>query len=133
MKPWNRGPPAMWKEGIAVHDWQKLRAKKYSYPKNFMNIVADAVKNEDYMSPEERRSLYKEKGIAPPRLWQERSIYIACSTQILDAFIPPEGDGKASLISKEVSCRAKIFQCVTVFSRLILACHPRVQKSGLQS
>jgi large subunit ribosomal protein L45 len=54
------------------------------------------------MSPEEIRVRMKEKGIAPGRPWMERPYEISSTGDVFEAYIPPEGDGKASVISKEV-------------------------------
>ena len=35
--------------------------------------------------------------------WQERPVYVAGSNTFFEPFVPPEGDGKASLLSKEVT------------------------------
>lgn len=103
LKPWSKGPVNEWKKGIAMHDYQKGRAKKLSFPKNHLTLVADYLKPESELTPEEKRSIYKERGIAPARPWYEKSVFIGCSTQVIDPFIPPEGDGKASILSKDVS------------------------------
>ncbi len=54
------------------------------------------------LSPEEMRTKMKEKGLAPGRPWMERPFEISSTGDIFEPYIPPEGDGKASYISKEV-------------------------------
>ena len=51
------------------------------------------------VTPEEMREKMKKLGISPPTMWQEKPIYISSTGTILDQFVPPEGDGKASLVS----------------------------------
>ncbi|XP_074598294.1 mitochondrial ribosomal protein L45 [Brevipalpus obovatus] len=101
IKPYNNGPKEYWNKGIPNYDWQRGRGRKFSLPKDHLTIVADSMKSEEEFSPEERRTMYKEKGISPPRMWFEQPIFIGCTSTIMEAFVPPEGDGKASLISKE--------------------------------
>jgi large subunit ribosomal protein L45 len=56
------------------------------------------------MSKEEIRSMMKEKGVAPSVPFQERPLFISTTGEILDPYVPPEGDGKVSFITKEVRC-----------------------------
>jgi hypothetical protein len=49
--------------------------------------------------PEEMREKMKKLGFSPPTAWQEKPIYISSTGTILDQYVPPEGDGKASLVS----------------------------------
>ncbi|KAG9508987.1 putative 39S ribosomal protein L45, mitochondrial, partial [Fragariocoptes setiger] len=51
------------------------------------------------MQPDEIRSKLKEKGVAPPRPWEERKLYIASTNAVIDQYVPPEGDGVASFLS----------------------------------
>jgi len=53
------------------------------------------------LSPEEMRGKMKEQGLAPGRVWMERPFEISSTGGIFEPYVPPEGDGKASLISKE--------------------------------
>lgn len=55
----------------------------------------------DRLTPEEARSKLKEKGIAPGRQWMEKPFYMSCSAGLFEPYVPPEGDGKMSLLSKE--------------------------------
>ncbi|XP_072933150.1 large ribosomal subunit protein mL45 [Epargyreus clarus] len=57
--------------------------------------------NEDYesLSPSKQRQKLKERGLLPPRPWVERPFYISATGGVFEAYIPPEGDGKASLVS----------------------------------
>jgi hypothetical protein len=90
IKPWNVGP-----EGL----WRKLRAKKVlkvDLP-DFQEMRLD-----DKLTPEQIRSRLKEKGVVPPHVYNERPIFMSCTNGILDPYVPPEGDGKMSLISQSV-------------------------------
>ncbi|KAL5286761.1 MRPL45.2 family protein [Megaselia abdita] len=55
-------------------------------------------KSED-MTTEEIRSRMKEKGILPPRPWLDRPFHISCTGGIFEPYVPPEGDGRKSLLS----------------------------------
>lgn len=50
---------------------------------------------------EERRANLKKEGIDPPLNFEYKPFNITTSNEIFDAYIPPEGDGKATLFSKE--------------------------------
>lgn len=52
------------------------------------------------LSTEEVRSKMKERGLQPPRPWMERPFFISCTGGVFEQYIPPEGDGKMSAISK---------------------------------
>ena len=59
----------------------------------------------------------KERGIQPVRPWMEKPIFISSTAGTFEAYVPPEGDGKVSVASKEVSemivkCTAVIIYCV---------------------
>lgn len=51
------------------------------------------------ITKEEMRSRMKERGVLPPRPWMERPFHISCTGGIFEAYVPPEGDGKKSIIS----------------------------------
>ncbi|KAH8306071.1 hypothetical protein KR018_000148, partial [Drosophila ironensis] len=55
-------------------------------------------KPEDITKEEMRRRM-KERGVLPPRPWMERPFHISCTGGIFEAYVPPEGDGKKSIIS----------------------------------
>jgi len=54
------------------------------------------------MDKEKIRSRMKEHGFLPQKPWQERPAYISCTSTVFESYIPPEGDGKYSAITKEV-------------------------------
>ncbi|ODN05012.1 putative 39S ribosomal protein L45, mitochondrial [Orchesella cincta] len=60
----------------------------------------EAAESKNY-SPDEVRAKMKERGMSPPRPWMERPFEISSTSDIFEPYVPPEGDGKASYISKE--------------------------------
>lgn len=54
------------------------------------------------MTPEEVRSKFKEKGVAPPNPYEEREIFSPCTLALIDAYQPPPGDGKSSSLIDKV-------------------------------
>ncbi|XP_046432011.1 large ribosomal subunit protein mL45 [Neodiprion pinetum] len=74
--------------------WKKLRKEKVMKVKlpNFNQKPED-------MTPEEQRSMMRERGLERPRVWNERPIYLSCTGGIFEPYVPPEGDGKFSAIS----------------------------------
>ncbi|XP_046382686.1 probable 39S ribosomal protein L45, mitochondrial [Ischnura elegans] len=50
-------------------------------------------------TPEEIRARMKERGVFPPRPWSERPICVSCTGAVFEPYVPPEGDGKVSLVS----------------------------------
>lgn len=55
------------------------------------------------LSTDIKRTKLKEKGIFPQKQWFEKPMYISCTTNVFEPYIPPEGDGKYSAISSIVS------------------------------
>uniref|UniRef100_A0A1B6D8W5 Large ribosomal subunit protein mL45 n=1 Tax=Clastoptera arizonana TaxID=38151 RepID=A0A1B6D8W5_9HEMI len=51
------------------------------------------------LSTEEVRSKMKENGLFPRRPWIERPLYFSCTGDVFEPYVPPEGDGKVSVIS----------------------------------
>ena len=49
------------------------------------------------------REHLKKQGIFPTTPSREHAVYIASTSDVLDSFIPPEGEGKASIFSLKVS------------------------------
>ncbi|KAL0818737.1 hypothetical protein ABMA28_008068 [Loxostege sticticalis] len=74
--------------------FKKLRAKK------FLKVDLPNF-NEDFdtMSREKLRQKMKERGVLPPRPWMERPFYISATGGVFEPYVPPEGDGKASIVS----------------------------------
>ncbi|XP_071441232.1 large ribosomal subunit protein mL45 [Hetaerina americana] len=48
---------------------------------------------------EEVRARMKERGVLPPRPWSERPMCISCTGGVFEPYVPPEGDGKVSVVS----------------------------------
>ncbi|CAG9568366.1 unnamed protein product [Danaus chrysippus] len=61
--------------------------------------LPDMNEDPDTIPPEKLRQKMKERGVLPPRPWIERPFYISATGGVFEAYIPPEGDGKASLVS----------------------------------
>lgn len=53
------------------------------------------------LTDDEVKSRLKERGLLPPRPWVERPYYISSTGGIFEAYVPPEGDGKRSSLSKD--------------------------------
>lgn len=63
----------------------------------------DQMRKEDRnIDPDVIRSKLKEKGVAPPNPWNERSIFSPCTEMILKPYEPPEGDGRSSSLIDKV-------------------------------
>ncbi|XP_058453751.1 large ribosomal subunit protein mL45 [Malaya genurostris] len=76
--------------------WKRLRKAK------FVKIdIPNLNERAEDLSQEQVKSKMKEKGLLPPRPWLERPFYISCTGGIFEPYVPPEGDGKMSAISKE--------------------------------
>lgn len=76
--------------------FRKERAKKF-LKVDLPNF--DKIRNDQKLSPDELRIKMKKEGKQPPRTHQERTINISCTGGIFEAYVPPEGDGKSSLVS----------------------------------
>lgn len=75
--------------------FRKLRAKK------FIKVQLPNF-NQD-LSPEQIRAKMKERGIKPERPWVELPTYVSCMGGIFEEYVPPEGDGKFSVLTTSVS------------------------------
>jgi len=100
IKPWKNGPIEDWKKLIYNYEYRRARGRKiikFELPNFDENRGLDA----NNMNPDEIRTMIKKKGIVPHRKWLEKPIYVGDSTRIMDDYVPPEGDGKQTFISKE--------------------------------
>eukprot|EP00095_Tigriopus_kingsejongensis_P006373 maker-scaffold42_size484952-snap-gene-3.27 protein:Tk06373 transcript:maker-scaffold42_size484952-snap-gene-3.27-mRNA-1 annotation:"probable 39s ribosomal protein mitochondrial precursor" len=52
-------------------------------------------------SPAEVRDFYKRSGLHPPSQEKEQPMYMASTGAYMDEFVVPEGDGRASILSKQ--------------------------------
>uniref|UniRef100_A0A336K027 Large ribosomal subunit protein mL45 n=1 Tax=Culicoides sonorensis TaxID=179676 RepID=A0A336K027_CULSO len=76
--------------------WKKLRREK------FIKVeIPDLTEKAENMTEEQLRSKMKERGLIPPRPWMERPFNLTATSEIFEAYVPPEGDGKLSAISGE--------------------------------
>ncbi|KGL86509.1 hypothetical protein N301_16685, partial [Charadrius vociferus] len=53
------------------------------------------------LSPEEKEKRLKSSGIVFPEERIERTFYLACTADIIDPYIPPEGDARLTSLSKD--------------------------------
>lgn len=74
--------------------FKKLRAQKYLKVE-----LPESTEDLDKMPREKVRQKMKEKGIMPTRPWMERPFYLSATGGAFEPYIPPEGDGKASIVS----------------------------------
>lgn len=51
------------------------------------------------LTPDQIKSRMKERGVLPPRPWMERPFFISCTGGTFEPYVPPEGDGKQSLVT----------------------------------
>ncbi|KAK9498732.1 hypothetical protein O3M35_003301 [Rhynocoris fuscipes] len=78
--------------------FKKLRGLKF--------IKVDLPKEEDFkdspgeLSREQIRAKMKERGILPGRAWSERPVCISATGAVFEPYVPPEGDGKVSSITR---------------------------------
>jgi large subunit ribosomal protein L45 len=62
------------------------------------------------LTPDERRSKMKKRGILPPRPYMERPFYISATGGIFEPYVPPEGDGKTSSITGVIKEKAEFVE-----------------------
>lgn len=55
------------------------------------------------LSDEEIRERLRKQGLLPPRPWSERNFFIHSTGGVFEPYVPPEGDGKVSPITKQVT------------------------------
>ncbi|CAG9863653.1 unnamed protein product [Phyllotreta striolata] len=53
------------------------------------------------ITDEEMREKLKERGMLPTRPWMERQFFLHSTGGVFEPYVPPEGDGKVSPISKQ--------------------------------
>ncbi|KAM7540935.1 hypothetical protein Aperf_G00000026419 [Anoplocephala perfoliata] len=61
----------------------------------------------DRATASEIREHLRRNGLMPPLIFQDRPINLTHSGRIFDEYVPPEGDGKSSLLSTEVVTEVK--------------------------
>uniref|UniRef100_A0A2M3Z773 Large ribosomal subunit protein mL45 n=1 Tax=Anopheles braziliensis TaxID=58242 RepID=A0A2M3Z773_9DIPT len=76
--------------------WKRLRKAK------FIKIdIPNLNERPEDLTQEQIKTRMKERGILPPRPWLERPFYISCTGGVFEPYVPPEGDGRMSAISRE--------------------------------
>lgn len=75
--------------------WKKLRTQKV-----VRVDMPDFQEKAEDMTQEEIKSRMKEKGLLPPRQWMERPFHVSSTGGVFEAYVPPEGDGKQSALSR---------------------------------
>lgn len=77
-------------------EWKKERARKVIKIKlpDF-----DEIRKSSQTTPEQYRTMMKEKGVTAPRYWNERPAVVSCTSGIYDEYVPQEGEGKESLLT----------------------------------
>lgn len=79
---------------------------KWFRTRKFINIdLPDLNEKTDDLPKDEIRTRMKKMGLIPPRPWMERPFFISSTGGIFEPYVPPEGDGKVSIISTAVSIR----------------------------
>lgn len=63
-----------------------------------LNIIYPTISESDILTDFKRKK-FKSFGILPCKPWIEEPIYISCTGNIFEPYIPPEGDGKFSSLS----------------------------------
>ncbi len=76
--------------------WKKLRKEKV-----IKVDLSQFEKKSDDLSPDEKRTKMKERGILPQKPWMEKPVYISCTAGVFEPYVPPEGDGKFSAVSTQ--------------------------------
>lgn len=79
-----------------IPKWKKMRSQKVIK----IDIPNLNEKAED-MTEEQMASRMKERGVLPPRPWMERPFILSSTSEIFEAYVPPEGDGVKSIIGTE--------------------------------
>ncbi|XP_076644761.1 mitochondrial ribosomal protein L45 [Halictus rubicundus] len=84
---------------IAKHwnpKFRKLRAQK------FIKVeLPNFEEDREEVTQERFRSTLKKQGLLPQRNWSERPVVISSTSNIIEPYVVPEGDGKYSTITKE--------------------------------
>ncbi|KAK6182612.1 hypothetical protein SNE40_010257 [Patella caerulea] len=101
-----KGAPAILQQQIARFPSSKHYEPKFRElrRKKFLKINLpdyQKLRTERDLPADEARMNMKKEGRLPPRTFQERPINISCTTSIFEPFVPPEGDGKSSMLSTE--------------------------------
>lgn len=80
-------------------NFKKLRAQKYV--KIDLPDYQEINRPVTELSRQEIRTKMKERGVLPDRYWAERPFFISSTSSIFEPYVPPEGDGKVSMITSQ--------------------------------
>ena len=75
----------------------KERARRYMKVE-LMDFEFDRRRARDEVPPEELKERLKKLGVEPTVPYTEKPFYISSTGAILDAYVPPEGDGKVKYL-----------------------------------
>ena len=84
--------------------WNPLFAKERTQKYLKIDLIDhdfERKRSREEVTPEELKEKMKKMGIEPSQPYSEKPFYISSTGAILDAYVPAEGDGKASLLSKD--------------------------------
>jgi large subunit ribosomal protein L45 len=62
----------------------------------------DRKRAREEVTPEEVKEKMKKQGIQPMHAYQERPTYVSSAGIVFEPYVPPEGEGKASLMGGEL-------------------------------
>jgi large subunit ribosomal protein L45 len=77
------------------------RYKKERREKVIKLDLSDLKNTSNQMNQDSKRTKMKEKGIFPQKPWLEKPVYLSCTGNVFEPYIPPEGDGKYSSLSPQ--------------------------------
>lgn len=81
--------------------YRKERGRKTWIPLDLPDFDQVRKESQANLTPDQIRAKLKEKGVVPPRPYEEREVYNPCTISIQDPYNPFDGDGKSSsLIDK---------------------------------
>lgn len=84
--------------------FKALRKAKFVKPKlPDFNTILKSNTNE---TSEERRARFIKEGMSAPITFEYKPVTITSSSEVFDPYVPPEGDGKASYLSKGFASQA---------------------------
>ena len=79
--------------------WNPLFRKERNWKVLKIDLVDhefDRRRAREEITPEEIKERMKKLGVEPPSQYAEKPLYISSTGAILEAYVPPEGDGKVS-------------------------------------
>lgn len=78
--------------------WKKFRKEKVIKVKlpNFNE------NDDEEFTQEKMRTKFKEQGLMPSKPWIEKQIFLGCTGAVFEPYVPPEGDGKFSVVTTTV-------------------------------